>query len=156
LPSINSDDENNKNSKLIVLNEQLQPMRPLRPKASTSSINNSNSNNSSRPISHISDDGTSQLSLLPENDILLNSPGFNDTTSFDTINNSTDYATPTSAPPKPALPQRPLNLRQKIKQQAQLFGFGGGSSSNNSNNSDTKSDKTNSSTSLNEVQYRNS
>lgn len=62
---MNSDDETNKKSKLIVLNEQLQPIRPLRPKTSVSSANNSNSNSSSRPISHISDDVASQcLSLL--------------------------------------------------------------------------------------------
>ena len=109
-------DEENKSSK-YVLDEKVNPKRPLRPKTQTSSNSGSNSTHNSRPSSHISDDGGTQLSLLPRkfdkeelkscDEVIINHNVINNE---NTIYNNQTTTTPTP-PPKPP---KPLNALKKF------------------------------------------
>ena len=107
----NSDEENRNK---YILDEPINPKRPLRPKTQTSTTSGSNSTHNSRPVSHVSDDGTAQLSLLPINNNTSDLNFYNDRN-----NKDIDLIPCLSSTPPPPKPPKPANLAmiKKLRQQ---------------------------------------
>lgn len=159
IKSINSDDDSIRNK--IVLDETVNPKRPPRPKcANGNGLNNnalsspSNSNQSSRPISHLSGDDLSSISLQQLNlaNKLLDLMQEEDNDGLDTASISSLMMRP--PPPKP-----PKSVNAKIKQLNQCVNQQQQISHENVNGEngaiyETQNTTTKSTVSLNSIQFK--
>lgn len=115
IKSNNSDEEAAKTK--IVLDETVNPKRPLRPNRVTtqnSTSSPSNSNQSSRPISHLSGEELSSVSMQQINNSLTSSK-FNNHLTHDEIDElDLTVKNGTSQQPPPPKPPKPVNLKFKF------------------------------------------
>ncbi len=148
IKSINSDDDLSRNK--IVLEENVNPKRPLRPNrmnTQNSTSSPSNSNQSSRPISHLSGDELSSISIQQMN--LSNK--ITDSLNLMQEEETNMEITTMKPPPKP-----PKMLNSKIKLFNQSFGTNGNDDSieNIENSSNLIFDQTKSTVSLHNLQFK--
>lgn len=161
IKSLNSDEESSRAK--IVLDETVNPKRPLRPSRlanQNSTSSPSNSNQSSRPISHLSGDELSSVSMQQINSTLL-STKINEHLMQEETDILNEDILMTKSPPPPK-PPKPLNI--KLNQNSVNQSINSNSSSNsqssenlakNQNNDHNHTfDQTKSTTSLNTVQFR--